>query len=67
MKYILTSGCSFTNNTRYRPNNKLASENYPNEDYKSWPYYLQKEVGEDYEVWNLGGKCLLQISVTHEV
>lgn len=63
MKYILTSGCSFTNNTRYNPNNKLASENYPNEDYKSWPYYLQKEVGEDYEVWNLGGATNDNISI----
>ena len=51
MKYVLTSGCSFTNNVRLNPNNleELDTERL------SWPYYLQKELGEEYKVLNYGG------------
>ena len=63
MKYILTSGCSFTNNVRYDRNNKKASTNWGSEEYKSWPYYLQQEVGDDYEVWNLGGATNDNVSI----
>ena len=50
-KYILTSGCSFTNNVRLNPNN-LKEEDSTR---FSWPYYLQKELGKEYEVLNYGG------------
>lgn len=63
MKYILTSGCSFTNNVRYDRNNKKASVNWGSEEHKSWPYYLQQEVGDDYEVWNLGGATNDNVSI----
>ena len=63
MKYVLTSGCSFTNNTRYNPKNKLAIDNYRDEDSISWPYYLQKELGDDFEVWNLGGATNDNVSI----
>ena len=63
MKYILTSGCSFTNNVRYDRNNKKASANWGSEELKSWPYYLQQEVGDDYEVWNLGGATNDNVSI----
>lgn len=52
MKYILTTGCSFTNNLRLEPD----SINYPcDPNRRSWPYHLQKELGEDYAVLNYGG------------
>ena len=63
MKYILTSGCSFTNNLRYNPKQKLAIDNYRDDNSISWPYYLQKEVGDDYEVWNLGGATNDNVSI----
>tara|TARA_B100000902_G_C27278629_1_gene900349 strand:- start:434 stop:1363 length:930 start_codon:yes stop_codon:yes gene_type:complete len=51
MKYIITSGCSFTNNIRLNPNNL----NEIHTDRLSWPYYLQKELGKEYKVLNYGG------------
>jgi hypothetical protein len=51
MKLILTSGCSFTNNNRFNPKNPF---NHGGPDRYSWPYYLQKELGEEYKVYNLG-------------
>ena len=51
MKYILTSGCSFTNNLRLNPNNLDVLDT----ERLSWPYYLQKELGEEYKVLNYGG------------
>jgi hypothetical protein len=63
MKYILTSGCSFTNNLRYNPKQKLAIDNYRDDNCISWPYYLQKEVGDDFEVWNLGGATNDNVSI----
>ena len=48
MKYILTSGCSFTNNVRLNPNNINELHDCIN----SWPYYLQQEIGNDYKVLN---------------
>jgi hypothetical protein len=51
MKYILTTGCSFTNNLRLDPNNLNQSD----ETRRSWPYYLQQEVGDEYQVLNYGG------------
>jgi hypothetical protein len=52
MKYILTTGCSFTNNARLDPDNLNVIEN---NKYRSWPYYLQKELGEECTVLNYGG------------
>ena len=52
MKYILTSGCSFTNNVRLNPNNVNEIQNGK----KSWPYYLKKELGKGYKVLNYGGR-----------
>jgi hypothetical protein len=51
MKHILTTGCSFTNNIRFNPKNPF---NHGGPDRYSWPYYLQKELGEEYKVYNLG-------------
>lgn len=51
MKYILTTGCSFTNNTRLDPDNM----NQDDETRRSWPYYLQQELGNNYKVLNYGG------------
>ena len=51
MKYVLTSGCSFTNNVRLNPNNLKEEDS----SRFSWPYYLQKELGKEYEVLNYGG------------
>lgn len=50
MKYVLTSGCSFTKNKRF-----VASQLGDNtiERY-SWPEGLQKELGDEYKVINLG-------------
>jgi hypothetical protein len=52
MKHILTTGCSFTNNNRFNPNTPNIVDNV---DRNSWPYYLQKELGSDVLVYNLGG------------
>ena len=49
MKYILTTGCSFTNNLRLNPDN-LDESLSP--DRLSWPYYLQQELGDEYKVLN---------------
>lgn len=51
MKYILTSGCSFTNNNRLNPNDLSET----NEDRLSWPYYLQQKLGNGFKVLNYGG------------
>ena len=42
MKYVLTTGCSFTNNLRLNPNN-LNEYIEPNR--LSWPHFLQQELG----------------------
>jgi hypothetical protein len=52
MKYILTTGCSFTNNLRLDPDN-INGYSEPNR--LSWPYFLQKELGNEYQVLNYGG------------
>ena len=59
MKYILTSGCSFTNNVRLNPNN--ISE--LTDSRKSWPYYLKKELGKGYKVLNYGGATNDNVSI----
>lgn len=51
MKYILTTGCSFTNNLRLDPDNV----NQDDENRRSWPHYLQQELGDSYKVFNYGG------------
>ena len=51
MKYVLTTGCSFTNNLRLDPDNI----NQDDETRRSWPYYLQHELGNEYSVLNYGG------------
>lgn len=51
MKYILTTGCSFTNNLRLNPDDL----NQDDETRRSWPYYLQQELGDGYRVLNYGG------------
>jgi len=68
MKYILTTGCSFTNNLRLDPDD---IDSYINDvDRLSWPYYLQQELGEDYKVLNYGGatndnKSMCRIQLYH--
>jgi hypothetical protein len=52
MKHILCTGCSFTKNVRFNPDTPFNQG--PEERY-SWPYYLQKELGDDVLVYNLGG------------
>jgi hypothetical protein len=52
MKYVLTTGCSFTNNVRFNSNNPNIIDNGGR---NSWPYFLQKELGDDCIVYNLGG------------
>jgi hypothetical protein len=52
MKYILTTGCSFTNNIRLNPDNP---QEIVERKRLSWPYYLQQELGEEYTVLNYGG------------
>lgn len=52
MKYILTTGCSFTNNIRLNPDAPLEPVEYKK---RSWPYYLQQELGNEYTVLNYGG------------
>jgi hypothetical protein len=54
MKYILTTGCSFTNNIRLNPDIPKSHHTIPN-NLRSWPYYLQQELGTDYTVLNYGG------------
>lgn len=51
MKYVLTTGCSFTNNLRLNPDKVNDSD--PNR--LSWPHYLQQELGNEYRVLNYGG------------
>ena len=51
MKYVITTGCSFTNNKRLDPDNL----NQDDETRRSWPYYLQQELGDEYKVLNYGG------------
>ena len=51
MKYVITTGCSFTNNLRLDPDNL----NHDDETRRSWPYYLQQELGHKYKVLNYGG------------
>jgi hypothetical protein len=51
MKYVITTGCSFTNNVRLDPNNL----NTQDDTRLSWPHFLDKELGEDYTVLNYGG------------
>lgn len=51
MKYILTTGCSFTNNVRLDPNNLESTD----DTRLSWPHFLQLELGDDYKVLNYGG------------
>ena len=63
MKYILTSGCSFTNNVRYDRNNKKHQLIGVQRNINLEPYYLQQEVGDDYEVWNLGGVTNDNVSI----
>ena len=59
MKYILTTGCSFTNNLRLDPDNL----NKDDENRRSWPYYLQQELGNEYKVLNYGGATNDNISM----
>jgi hypothetical protein len=51
MKYILTTGCSFTNNRRLNPDNVFEPAQHV---HNSWPYYLQKKLGKEYKVMNYG-------------
>ena len=58
MKHILTSGCSFTKNSRFNVNdyNEDGTSNWnPPPHQQSWPEFLQKYLGEDFKVYNLGG------------
>jgi hypothetical protein len=52
MKYILTTGCSFTNNLRLNPDD---IHNNPEPTRQSWPYHLQNHLGTEYKVLNYGG------------
>lgn len=52
MRYILTTGCSFTNNLRLNPD-RVNENTDPTR--LSWPYYLQQELGDEYQVLNYGG------------
>ncbi len=52
MKYILTTGCSFTNNCRLNPDD-MDSGVEPTR--QSWPYHLNLRLGEEYKVLNYGG------------
>lgn len=53
MKYILTTGCSFTNNIRLDPDNPSHHISVPS-NLRSWPYYLHQELKNEYEVLNYG-------------
>ena len=59
MKYIITTGCSFTNNVRLNPNDI----NEIHDGRNSWPYYLQQEIGNDYKVLNYGGATNDNVSI----
>ena len=59
MKYVLTSGCSFTNNVRFNPKEPKKVE----DTRESWPFYLQKYLGGGYEVYNLGGATNDNVSI----
>lgn len=52
MKYILATGCSFTNNIRLNPDIPQQDTEHKR---RSWPYYLQQELGNEYCVLNYGG------------
>lgn len=59
MKYILTSGCSFTKNKRF-----VSSQLGENQPIRySWPEGLQKELGEEYKVMNLGSATNDNVSI----
>jgi hypothetical protein len=53
MKYILTTGCSFTNNIRLDPDKPSNHAVIPS-NLRSWPYYLHQELKNEYEVLNYG-------------
>ncbi|NDB29312.1 hypothetical protein EB151_07170 [archaeon] len=59
MKYILTSGCSFTKNKRFRA--EALGENTSNR--YSWPEGLQKQLGDSYNVINLGSATNDNVSI----
>lgn len=64
MKYILTSGCSFTNNERLNPNRPLANDvQHIPVHRRSWPFYLQQELGKEYTVFNYGGPTNDNVSI----
>jgi hypothetical protein len=52
MKYVLTTGCSFTNNIRLNPDD-IESGVEPARE--SWPHHLKNELGSGYRVLNYGG------------
>lgn len=60
MKHILTSGCSFTKNQRFYID-KIVNDD---ETLHSWPEYLQKYLGNDIKVYNLGGATNDNVSIT---
>jgi hypothetical protein len=59
MKYVLTSGCSFTKNKRFIPSQ--LGENQPIR--YSWPEGLQRELGDGYKVMNLGSATNDNVSI----
>lgn len=59
MKYIITSGCSFTKNMRFNPD-KLG---YVTKNRNSWPESLQKQLGEEYTVLNYGSATNDNVSI----
>lgn len=59
MKYIITTGCSFTNNLRL----DVDGEDKISNDRLSWPYFLQKKLGDEYKVLNYGGATNDNISM----
>lgn len=59
MKYILTSGCSFTKNARFSAGS--LGDNKPQR--YSWPEGLQKELGDSYKVMNLGSATNDNVSI----
>lgn len=52
MKYVLTTGCSFTKNKRLDVN--TLDQDLTTDTRASWPEFLQDELGENYTVMNLG-------------
>jgi len=59
MKYVLTSGCSFTKNKRFIPSQ--LGENQQTR--YSWPEALQTELGDSYKVINLGSATNDNVSI----